>query len=91
MDSTDVERVGEARDELQKLLAEPELEHAKLLVFANKQDVQLPHTMRVSEVTDQLGLSHLRQRDWYVQGCSGTTGEGLHEGLDWLASSLRNA
>ena len=37
VDSNDRERVGEARDELARMLAEDELRDAVLLVFANKQ------------------------------------------------------
>ena len=40
MDSNDRERVGEAREELNKMLNEDELRDAVVLVFANKQ-VQL--------------------------------------------------
>lgn len=37
MDSNDRERVGEAREELMRMLNEDELRDAVLLVFANKQ------------------------------------------------------
>lgn len=37
IDSNDRERVGEARDELQRMLSEDELRDAILLIFANKQ------------------------------------------------------
>jgi len=37
VDSNDRERVGEARDELLRMLSEDELRDAVLLVFANKQ------------------------------------------------------
>lgn len=37
MDSNDRERVGEARDELTRMLNEDELRDATLLIFANKQ------------------------------------------------------
>lgn len=37
VDSNDRERVGEARDELTRMLSEDELRDAVLLVFANKQ------------------------------------------------------
>ena len=37
MDSNDRERIGEARDELMRMLAEDELREAVLLIFANKQ------------------------------------------------------
>lgn len=33
-------------------------------------------------------LNKLKDRDWYAQGSSGIKGEGITEGLDWLASTL---
>ena len=75
-----------AKEELNRMLAEDELRDAVLLVFANKQD--LPNAMKVSEVTERLGLSKLRNRQWYIQGASAPTGDGLYEGLDWLSNTL---
>ena len=86
VDSNDRDRVGEARDELHRMLNEDELREAVLLVFANKQD--LPNAMNAAEITDKLGLHSLRQRNWYIQSTCATTGDGLYEGLDWLSSSL---
>lgn len=42
VDSNDRERVGEAKEELMRMLAEDELRDVVLLVFANKQ-VSLKH------------------------------------------------
>ena len=39
VDSNDRERIAEARDELNRMLAEDELREAVVLVFANKQDL----------------------------------------------------
>eukprot|EP00894_Picocystis_sp_ML_P002066 jgi/Pico_ML_1/52583/g3266.t2 len=64
VDSNDRDRIGEARDELHRMLNEDELRDAVLLVFANKQD--LPNAMNAAEITDKLGLHSLRQRHWYV-------------------------
>eukprot|EP01012_Entosiphon_sulcatum_P048474 TRINITY_DN66960_c0_g1_i1.p1 TRINITY_DN66960_c0_g1~~TRINITY_DN66960_c0_g1_i1.p1 ORF type:complete len:195 (-),score=35.28 TRINITY_DN66960_c0_g1_i1:128-676(-) len=87
VDSNDKERVGAARDELHKMLAEDELRDAVLLVFANKQD--LPNAMSTAEVTDKLALRSLQSRTWFVQGTCATSGEGLYEGLDWLAANIK--
>ena len=57
-----------------------------LLVYANKQD--LPSAMNAAELTDKLGLHSLRQREWYIQSTCAGTGDGLYEGLDWLARSM---
>ncbi|KHN80242.1 ADP-ribosylation factor 1 [Toxocara canis] len=86
VDSNDRERVGEAREELMRMLAEDELRDAVLLVFANKQD--LPNAMNAAEVTDKLGLHTLRNRNWYIQATCATSGDGLYEGLDWLSNHV---
>ena len=89
VDSNDKDRVAQARDELHKMLSEDELRNAVLLVFANKQD--LPNAMTTAEVTDKLGLHSLRQRNWFIQGCCATSGEGLYEGLDWMSVNIKKA
>ncbi|KAG6554106.1 hypothetical protein Mapa_004022 [Marchantia paleacea] len=89
VDCADKERILEARDELHKLLNDPELAHVTLLVLSNKSD--LPTAMSVSEVTDKLQLASLRQTTWYIQNCCAASGEGLYEGLDWMSQSLKTA
>lgn len=86
VDSSDRERVENAREELTRVMKEEELSETVLLVLANKQD--LPHAMTAAEVTEQLGLQTLRNRRWHVQSACATTGAGLHEGLDWLSRTL---
>lgn len=61
-------------------LQEDELRDAVLLVFANKQD--MPNAMPVSELTDKLGLQHLRSRTVRVlplprEPQSGTGNKGI--------------
>ena len=70
VDSNDRERIAEARDELNRMLAEDELREAVVLVFANKQD--LPQAMNPAEITDKLGLHNMRNRNWYIQVRIGT-------------------
>ena len=48
----------------------------------------LPNAMSAAEMTDKLGLNGLRHRQWYIQACCATTGDGLYEGLDWLSATL---
>lgn len=87
IDSNDRERINEAREELTRMLNEDELRDAVLLVLANKQD--LPNAMNAAEITDKLSLHTLRSRSWFIQATCATTGDGLHEGLDWLAHELK--
>ncbi|KAJ7597497.1 ADP-ribosylation factor [Mycena floridula] len=87
VDSSDRDRVQDAREEIQKMLAQDELTDAQLLVFANKQD--LPNSMSASELTDKLGLHALRSKNWYIQAACASTGDGLYEGLEWLANNMK--
>jgi len=84
VDSSDHERIEEAKQQLALLMNEEELYDVPLLVLANKQD--LPNAMSSAEIADRLGL-HMacRQRRWYIQATCATTGDGLYEGLDWLS------
>jgi small GTP-binding protein len=86
VDSNDVGRIEEARDELHKLLEEDELREAVVLVYANKQD--LPNAIRPAELGNKLGLHQVTNRPWQVQGTCATTGDGLYEGLDWLGEMI---
>ncbi len=86
IDSNDRERIEKAAEELQKMLAEEELKDCAILVMANKQD--LNGALPPGEVTEQLGMGNIKGRTWLVQGTSATTGQGLKEGLDWMASVL---
>ena len=90
VDSADAARIELARDELNSMLGHAELNNAQVLVFANKQD--LPDEISVNDVAKGLGLNKLHNRSWHIQGrCSAPTGDGLFEGLDWLAASLKNS
>ena len=86
VDSNDRDRIGEAHDELHRMLGEDDLRDASVLVLANKQD--LPNAMSVAEVTDKLGMHSLRARPWFIQSTCATSGEGLYEGLEWLSQNV---
>jgi ADP-ribosylation factor-like protein 1 len=34
-------------------------------------------------VSEKLGLSELKDRQWSIHKCCATKGEGLEKGLDW--------
>jgi len=87
VDSNDRDRIEESAIELEKLLREEELRDSVVLVLANKQD--LPNAVSVSELTERLGLHRLRDRPWNVQACCGISGDGLHEGMEWLSSAIK--
>ena len=84
VDSTDRDLIEDAAEELKKLLAEEELKDCHVLVMANKQD--LNNALPPKEITEKLGMEQLKGNTWLVQGTSAVTGEGVNEGLDWMAS-----
>ena len=86
VDSNDTERIEEAKEELDHLLAAEELKNCSVLVMANKQD--LKDSLSPNEIADKLGLTGIKGRKWMVQGTSATTGQGVKEGFDWLATTI---
>lgn len=88
VDSSDVERLGTSKEEFHAILDEEELKNALVLVYANKQD--LPGALSEAQVAEGLGLHDIKSRDWAIFKASAVKGEGLFEGLDWLANMLKN-
>ena len=48
----------------------------------------MPDAKSVQEVADALELTSISKRVWYIQACSASTGDGIRDGLDWLAEKL---
>lgn len=69
------------------MLNEDELKDALLLILANKQD--LPKAATTSQISEELGLHSMRDRSWFIQATCGTTGDGLHDGLEWLCENIK--
>ena len=46
--------------------------------------------MKPHEIQEKLGLTRIRDRNWYVQPACATTGDGLYEGLTWLTSNHKS-
>ncbi|OQO01318.1 ADP-ribosylation factor-like protein 1 [Cryoendolithus antarcticus] len=89
VDSTDVERLEIAGEELRAMLGEEELRDAALLVFANKQDSK--GARGAGEISEALGLGGLKDRNWSIMGCSAIDGKGVNEGMDWLVQTVGDA
>jgi small GTP-binding protein len=86
VDSSDVDRVDLAAEELRAVLETDEMRGCAVLVYANKQD--LPRAIRPAELATRLGLHELRGHKWQIQAASALTGDGLYEGLDWVVEHL---
>lgn len=85
VDSTDRERLHISKKELHEMLQNEDLKRAKLLVFANKQDIK--GCMSAAEISQQLKLTSLKDHTWQIQACCALTGSGLSNGLEWMLES----
>lgn len=86
VDSDDIFRIEDAREELHKLFKEEDLRDAVLLIYANKQD--LPRAIKLKELEKRLGLNEISNHEWKIQGSCARTGEGIIEGLNWLEEQI---
>lgn len=83
VDSTDIERLEEAKLELHRIMRTPDNVGVPLLVIANKQD--LPSAKSPGELERSLGLSELGPGQlWHLEPSCAVTGEGLDTALDAL-------
>lgn len=83
VDSSEAERMEEAKVELHKITRTSENQGVPVLILANKQDV--PEALSVAEVEKLLAMHELNSSTLnYIQGCSAVDGLGLHQGLEKL-------
>lgn len=86
-DCSDRARLGILKQELYKQLQHEHLAGACVLIYANKQDVA--GAMSVQELSEGLDLVGIKSHNWHVQASCALTGEGLLDGLRWVAEELR--
>ena len=79
-------RVEEVKSNLQELLQEEQLQGVPLLVFANKQDLEM--ALEAPEVMESLELNNISDRTWNIQACSAVSQQGLNEGMEWLIQTI---
>jgi len=90
IDSSDKLRLAVAREELDQLLAHPEIRERRvpILFFANKMDVRDAVTsVKCSAI---LELSRVENKPWHICASNAVTGEGLEEGITWLTDQIRD-
>jgi len=85
IDSCDINRMDEANEEMWGVLNDDEMERKPVLIFANKQDRM--EALNAVQITERLGLVNCKSREWFVQPCCASSGEGLYEGLEWLSNA----
>lgn len=89
LDSSDRERIEEARQELYKIALDRSMSEVPILILANKQD--MPSAMNAQEIQSKLELTKgpLKNRNWVVQPSTAPTGDGIYEGLNWFIQTLK--
>ena len=87
VDSSDVERISEARQELLSVLESPEMERVPVVVIANKQD--LPRALKSHELAEKLSLLQHKANPWHVQEACATNGEGIYEAMHRLSDMVK--
>ena len=88
IDSTDEERMGDIKDEIKRTLKMDELRHSKVLVLANKQDIE--DALTAEEVGKRLEIHNYKHEQGAIPvfpTCA-MTGQGLWEAIDWLESEI---
>ena len=88
VDSTDVERLAIAKEELHSLLKESELKDTVIAIFANKQDIE--GALSASDISDKLMLHTVKSHTWNIFATSAVTGKGLEDGLKWVANKIKS-
>lgn len=87
VDSSDLRRLDDCKEELHNLLKEERLSGSSLLILANKQDIR--GALRPADIAKVLNLEAMdNSRHWQIVGCSAYTGEGLLAGFDWLVGDI---
>lgn len=86
VDSADLDRMSDTREELARLLGAERLRGAGLLVLANKQDV--PGAASGAEIEAHLQLKDLKNRAVKLVPCSAVSGTGVDQGFDWLVAEI---
>lgn len=89
VDSSDRMRLVVSREELNSMLSHRDLQNRPipLLVFANKSDMK--DSLSSSEIRSELELDRIRNRPCRLFSSSAVNGEGISEGIEWLAQELK--
>ncbi|KAJ1548991.1 hypothetical protein HK405_011635 [Cladochytrium tenue] len=85
VDSTDRQRVEEARNELHKVMENLQMEGVPVCVLANKQDI--PQALSTELLAKYLNLNAFGA-NCAIFGTSATEGLGLSEALTWLSGHV---
>ncbi|XP_072474691.1 ADP-ribosylation factor-like protein 14 isoform X1 [Notamacropus eugenii] len=89
VDSTDHRHLEDSRREFELLLKNEHIRSVPVLLLANKQD--LPGAFTAEDITRKFKMNkNCGDRDWYVQPCCATSGDGLTEGFHKVTEFIKS-
>lgn len=90
IDSSDKLRMVVAKDELDSLMKHKDIRNRRIpvLFFANKMDLR--DSVSSIKCSHLMALEELKDKPWHMCASNATTGEGLHEGIEWLTDQIKN-
>lgn len=85
IDSNDLNRLPEVKEELHHLLSEDQLKKCNVLIYSNK--IDLPNSVSVETISKEIDLFSIKQK-WFIQPCSALhEKDGIYEGLQWIQNN----
>jgi small GTP-binding protein len=88
IDSSDFQRIDEAREELLRVLEYEEAKGLPLLILSNK--IDLSSHVTPQDIIQGLHLNELRDRDYTLIETSALNNIGVQEGFSWIAKQILN-
>lgn len=88
IDSSDFQRIDEAREELLRVLEYEEAKGLPLLILSNK--IDLSSHVTPQDIIRGLHLKELRDRDYNLIETSALNNIGVQEGFSWIAKQILN-
>ena len=86
VDSSNIEKIHVARDEIQGLMKADDTKGVSFLILSNKKKEEL--AMSLPQMVEEFRLWKMKGIEWYIQNICAETGEGLADGLNWLSQAI---
>lgn len=89
VDSADPDRLLESKRAFDQVLSFASLDTAPLLILGNKQDIS--GCLQILEIKHAFHdcSNRIGSRDCMIRPCSGLTGSGVMEGIEWMAKCVK--
>ena len=88
VDSSDLERISEARQELSNVLENPEMEGVPVVIIGNKQDI--PRALKTHDIAQKLSLLQQKANPWHLQEASAKNDDGIYEAMHKLSDMVKD-